>query len=335
MRRSSSETFARPISSRSASATTPLRRLDVRAVDVERRERERQVLDLDFLVQAPQLGLEDVHGDLELRQRDDVLEAARVAGELPRRARSARASASRFTHSADHVVQELVARRPFDRPVAQLLTGLEDLLRPHVLDAGVARAARSTRPGSASPSGWSTRTPSTTPSRTSSITLACVAQKTSQSSCLQPAELADVEEAPVEAGAQVDVEEHLPQLEVAPERALVDRRHVVRDDVEDHAEPGARERAELLLAAERVGDARAGRSRRSRAASPLAPAATATGRGARCRGRAGTARARAPPRSRTPASAAGDRSREARPRDQTRRNTTIERVSTQRRPRPG
>ena len=44
-------------------------RLDVGAVDVERRERERQVLRRDLLVQPPQLRLERVHGDLELRER--------------------------------------------------------------------------------------------------------------------------------------------------------------------------------------------------------------------------------------------------------------------------
>ena len=48
---------------------------------MKRRERERQVLDLDLLVQPAQLRLEDVHRDLELRQRRDVLEAARVAGD--------------------------------------------------------------------------------------------------------------------------------------------------------------------------------------------------------------------------------------------------------------
>ena len=77
---------------------------------------------------------------------------------------------------------------------------------------------------------------------------------------LDAAELADVEETAVEARAQVDVVDHLPQPLVAPERALVAREHVVRDDVEDDAEPGGRELAELLLPAElgrdvaRVGD---------------------------------------------------------------------------------
>ena len=71
---------------------------------------------------------------------------------------------------------------------------------------------------------------------------------------LDAPELADVEEAAVEAGSQVDVEEHLAQFEVAPERVLVDRRHVVRDDVEDHSEACGRELAELLLAPERLGD---------------------------------------------------------------------------------
>src|SRR3954447_20974385 len=70
---------------------------------------------------------------------------------------------------------------------------------------------------------------------------------------LQATQLLDVEKAPVKAGAQVDVEEHLTQPEVAPERALVDGGHVVGNDVEDHAEPRSGELPELLLAAQRVG----------------------------------------------------------------------------------
>ena len=71
---------------------------------------------------------------------------------------------------------------------------------------------------------------------------------------LHAAELADVEETPVEAGTQIHVEVHLPQLQVAPERVLVDRRHVVGNDVEEHAESRTGQLAELLLAAERVRD---------------------------------------------------------------------------------
>src|SRR5262249_60528778 len=42
--------------------------------------------------------------------------------------------------SSDLVVRELVARRALDRPVAQRLAGLEDLLDPDVLDALRAQA---------------------------------------------------------------------------------------------------------------------------------------------------------------------------------------------------
>ena len=44
------------------------------------------------------------------------------------------------------------------------------------------------------------------------------------------------------------------QLLVAPERVLVDRGHVVRDDVEHDAEAGGGECAELLFAAELLRD---------------------------------------------------------------------------------
>src|SRR5581483_12421828 len=55
-------------------------RTDVRAVDVKGSEREREVVNLDLLVQPAKLGLEDVDRDLELRERNDVVEPTRVAG---------------------------------------------------------------------------------------------------------------------------------------------------------------------------------------------------------------------------------------------------------------
>ena len=71
-------------------------------------------------------------------------------------------------------------------------------------------------------------------------------------------EVVDVEEAPVAAGRLVEVEEPPPQLRVAPVAVRVVGRHVVGDDVEDHPEPGvaggARQRLELALAAELLGD---------------------------------------------------------------------------------
>ena len=64
----------------------------------------------------------------------------------------------------------------------------------------------------------------------------------------------------MDARAPVEVEELRAPERVAPERILVRRRHVVRDDVEHDAEPGLargrRERTELVLAAEVLRDAR-------------------------------------------------------------------------------
>jgi hypothetical protein len=219
---------------------------------VERRERERQVLGLDLLMQPPQLRLEGVDRDLELRERDDVLVAAAVPRErlveLGERLLRIAVHAHR-----EHVVQELVARRPLDRPVAQLFAGLEDLLGPDVLDARLRQPLEvlgrvSEAVGMVDPH---------------AVDHAFAHELDHLRMCrpedlpvllLEPTQLADVEEAAVEARLEVDVEEHLAQVEVAPERALVDRRHVVRDDVEDHAEPCAGELAELLLTAERLGD---------------------------------------------------------------------------------
>src|SRR6266536_2068706 len=75
-----------------------------------------------------------------------------------------------------------------------------------------------------------------------------------------PGELADVEESAVPTALGIPVEELRAELAVAPERVLLLRgRHVVRDDVEQHAEAGltrrGTERTELGLAAQALGDA--------------------------------------------------------------------------------
>ena len=61
----------------------------------------------------------------------------------------------------------------------------------------------------------------------------------------------DVEEAPVEAGLRIDVED----LGVGPPAVLVARAHVVGDDVE-HDPDAVAERAQLLLATELARDRR-------------------------------------------------------------------------------
>jgi hypothetical protein len=85
----------------------------------------------------------------------------------------------------------------------------------------------------------------------------------------QAAQIVDVEEAAVAAGAAVDVEEPLAQLRVAPEDVLLVGRHVIRDDVEHDPETGLAERPQLVLAAEPSGSC-AGRSRRTRVSSRAA-----------------------------------------------------------------
>ena len=100
------------------------------------------------------------------------------------------------------------------------------------------------------------RTPSIRPSCASSSTFACVASKTSGSSMPHARELADVEEAAVEARAPVEVEELRPQSRVAPERVLVPAAMWFGTMSSMTPNPDGAELAELLLAAELLRDAR-------------------------------------------------------------------------------
>ena len=71
-------------------------------------------------------------------------------------------------------------------------------------------------------------------------------------------EIVDVEEAPVAPGHRVDVEEPLAQRRVGPVAVRLVGRHVVGDDVEHDPHAGVarrrRQRAELVLSAERLGE---------------------------------------------------------------------------------
>ncbi len=69
-------------------------------------------------------------------------------------------------------------------------------------------------------------------------------------------EIVDVEEAPVVAGLGIDVEDARALGFVGPPAVLVACAHVVGDDVEDDRQPGVRQLAQPLLAAERLRDAR-------------------------------------------------------------------------------
>ena len=226
--------------------------LDVGPVHVEGRECERQVLEPHLLVQAAQLRLEDVDRHLELCERRDVLEAARVARELLVE-RCERLLRLGVHAQREHVVQELVAGRALDRPRTKLFPRLEDLLHPHVLDAGITQARQILR-RIREPIGMIDANAVDDAVTDELDHLGVRRPEHVPLLLLDAAELADVEEAAMESGAEVDVEEHLAQLRVAPERVLVNGRHVVRDDVEDDPEAGSRELPKPPLAAERLGD---------------------------------------------------------------------------------
>ena len=177
----------------------------------------------------------------------------RLAGELAVERRQ-RLFGSGVDEEGRRVVQELVAGRALDRPVAEPLARLEDLLDPDVLDPRLAEP-----PEVAGRVGEPVRVVDAEavdePVADELEDLPVETSKTSGILDADTAELTDVEEAAADtsdAGSQV--EELRPQAGVAPERVLLARGHVVRDDVEDHAESGLAEPAELRLAAELLGD---------------------------------------------------------------------------------
>src|SRR5947209_2222431 len=95
------------------------------------------------------------------------------------------ASASRFTHTASTSFRNSYPVVPSTGQARNSSPGSR-IFSAHTCSTPASARRSKYSAGSASPSGWSTRTPPTTPSRTSSITFACVAQNTSQSSCLTP-----------------------------------------------------------------------------------------------------------------------------------------------------
>ena len=234
----------------------PCARLDIGAVDMERRKRPRHVAaqrqvrgELFCLLGEGRPRL------LQLGVGGDLVERTPLAGQLLVEARQ-RLLAGRVDEERRDVVQELVARRPLDRPLrAQRLAPLEDLLDPDAVDPGLAQplevAARVREPiRMVDPH---------------AVDQALVRELDElrvrhlpHLGVLHPhaGELADVEEAAMRARAPVEVEELRAPEGVAPEGVLVARRHVVRDDVEHDGQSRRAERTELLLAAEILRDAR-------------------------------------------------------------------------------
>ena len=189
--------------------------------------------------------------------RGDLGEAARLARDLLVERRQ-RLLAGRIDEERADVVQELVPGRPLDRPVAAAARRARGSSRPRrarsrlraaARDTGAGRRARRDGRSGARPQplvcqldhlrvrdlphlGILIRTPASSPT---SKKRRCEPVRQSRSKNLRAPE------------------------RVAPERVLVRGGHVVRDDVEHDAEPGRAppaERAELVLAPERLRDAR-------------------------------------------------------------------------------
>ena len=121
--------------------------------------------------------------------------------------RGQRRLAGRVDEQRRDVVEELVADRALDRPVAQRLAGVEDLLHPDVLARRRRAAAAGSRPGRRARRDGRSRSPSTVPSRTSASASRWVSSNTCLVLLAHGGEVVDVEEAPVAAGLLVEVEE--------------------------------------------------------------------------------------------------------------------------------
>ncbi len=274
----------------------PRPRLDVRAVDRQRGERVGEAGLVEQRAQAGDLARERRRGLLDLGLQRDLGERPRLARQLGEEVGQL-GLAGRVDEQRRRVVEELVADGALDRPVAQGLAGVEDLLHPDVLRAGVGQAAQvAGRVGEA----VGMVDPQAGDHAVAHELEDLPVGHGEDLGILDPhrGEVVDVEEAPVPAVLRVPVEELRAQLLVGPPAVLVRDPHVVGDDVEHDLEARARA-APAGRPRRRARPTRAsGRRRRSRASSRAAPAARARGTGARCRGRAGTGRARRPRRSR-------------------------------------
>ncbi len=222
-------------------------RLDVGAVDGQRRERagERARVERAEPLQARELSGEGACRLLELRLERDLVEPASLARDLGEQP-CERLAPGRVDEQRTGVVEELVADRARHRPVAQGLGWVgaaQDLLHPHLLDAlgrepaqvarGVgeaigmvdAQAARAAPRGTArAPCGGIPRRPPHPPGGSRPC------RRCRRSACSHRPDRGRTSAA---------------KLRVRPPAVLLAGAHVVRDDVEDHAEPGRGELAEL------------------------------------------------------------------------------------------
>ena len=232
--------------------------LDIRAVDVERGRRRLEPLVWEERAKPLELGSKDRPCDLELRLVRDRREAAALAGQLGVEL-GQRRLAGGVDEERGNVVCELVARRALDRPVAEALSGLEDLLDPHALDTPGTQALEVlARVGEPIRMVDAQAVDEMLLDELENLGVAHLEHVR----VLDPdaGEIGDVEKTPMPIRARIPVEELRPHALVGPERILVRRRHVVRDHVEDDSQAcracGGAEPAKLVLSTEVLRDAR-------------------------------------------------------------------------------
>ncbi len=170
---------------------------------------------------------------VELGERRHLREAARLAGQLGVEL-GQRLLAGGIDEEGGDVVRELVAGRALDRPVAQLLAVLEDLLDPDAADAAL-RDLFEVRARVGEPVRMVDAQAVDEPLAHELEHLGVRDLEHLRVLDAHPGERVDREEAAVPAGRRIPVEELRALLGVGPERVLVDRRHVVGDDVEQDA----------------------------------------------------------------------------------------------------
>ena len=224
----------------------PRPRLDVGAIDRQRRQRLGDPVDVQQLAQALHLAGEGRRRLLELRARRHLVE--RLPGmRQPRERRLPR----RVDEERGGVVEELVADRALDGPVAQRLAGVQDLLDPHVRGAGVAQARQVAR-RVGEPVGVVDAQPVDDAVAHELEDLAVDELEDRGVLDAHAGQVVDVEEAPVPAVVGVVVEDPRALALVGPPAVLLGHAHVVGDDVQHDLEALAGQRAQPLLPTERV-----------------------------------------------------------------------------------
>ncbi len=163
--------------------------------------------------------------------------------------------AGRVNEQSLDVVEELVANGPRHGPVAQPLSGVQDLLDPHPRGAGRGQALE-VAGGVGEPVGMVDPQPVDDAVGQQRQHLGMGQLEDLGILDTDAREVVDVEEAAVVAGLRIDVEDANALVRIGPPAVLVAGPHVVGDDVENDLQPCLRQRPQAILAAQGLRDRR-------------------------------------------------------------------------------